>query len=282
MPVAGRCSVTVGIVVLTLAAVEGLAADAVLVPIVAGVHGQKDASWETEVRITNRTDAPKRFNIVDWIGTPGWKATAYVVAPHSTTSLGGAQVFGAFVRSPGVAGLAICEADTGLVVRSAVLAGIWTGGGGAQDGCSSFDGGGVESPCFGLPGAGPIIEGLVFTSTGQDVEIPWLHSAFDRRTNLVLINPDDSGAVITVSIVSQDGSSTQSMSYEVAGRSYNQINDLFSQEPWSAIRTANAGIQTSFGGGAAASATITSDKRLLAMAYVISDHNNSLTISLPR
>lgn len=119
----------------------------------------------------------------------------------------------------------------------------------------------------------------MFTNPGQEVELPWLHTAFDRRTNLVLINPDDAGAVVTVSIVSQDGTSTQSTSYEVAGWSYNQINDLFSLEPWSAIRTANQGMP--LGGGAAASATIRSDKRLLAMAYVISDYNNSLTISLP-
>jgi len=95
----------------------------------------------------------------------------------------------------------------------------------------------------------------------------------------VLINPDDVPAHVTVAATSQDGSATVTASYVLPPRSYNQINDMFRQEPWSAIFVANGSINQ---GGAAASATITSDTRLLAMAYVISDYNNSLTISLPR
>src|ERR1035437_17181 len=91
--------------------------------------------------------------------------------------------------------------------------------------------------------------------------------------------PDDVPAHVTVSVTSQDGSTTATESYGLSPRSYNQVNDLFLQEPWSAIYIANSYIQ---GGGAAASATIRSDTRLLAMAYVISNYNNSLTISLPR
>jgi hypothetical protein len=256
-----------------------LAANTVLVPVVARVHGQNDALWSTEVRVTNRTDAPKQFSVVDWIGTPGWKATTYVVAPHSMTSLGGADVFGAFVGAPGPAGLAICEAEAGLLFQSAVLAGIWAPGG-VLDFCPSYDGGGGPD-CGGLAGAGPIIDGLVFANPGQDINIPWLHTAPNRRTNLVLINPDVAAAHVEVSVQSQDGLTTMTDTFVLAPRSYNQINDVFAQEPWSAVRVANQRIPV-YGGGAAASATISSDTRLLAMAYVISNDNNSLTVSLAR
>lgn len=259
-----------------------LTASPVLVPIVAYVHGQNDASWITEVRITNRSDVPKQFRVVDWIGTPGWKGATYAVAPHSTTSLGGADVFGSFA-APGAVGLAICDADADLLVQSAILSGIWIGAGGVSYSCPSYDGGGRGTPvaCPGLSGAGPIIDGLVFSNPGQDTYIPWLHTEETRRTNLVLINPDDVPAHVTVSVISQDGSATATDSYVLPPRSYNQVNDLFSQEPWSAIRMANGGIPFPER-AAAASATISSDTRLLAMAYVISNYNNSLTISLPR
>ena len=272
----------IGLGSLMLAWVCPLIAGTVLIPIVAGVRGrpdvsQNDASWLTEVRITNRTDSPKQFSIRDWIGTPGWKAATYVVAPHSTTSLGGSNVFGSFV-STGAVGLAICTADAELLVQSAVLSGTWILGG-VQDTCPSYDGGGGSVPCWGWSGAGPIVDGLVFSSPGQETYVPWLHTEQARRTNLVLINPDDVPAHVTVSVTSQDGSTTATESYGLSPRSYNQVNDLFLQEPWSAIYIANSYIQ---GGGAAASATIRSDTRLLAMAYVISNYNNSLTISLPR
>lgn len=251
-----------------------LMAGTVLVPIVSLVPGQNDAAWETEVRITNRTDMPRQFSVVDWIGTPGWTSATYTVEPHSTTSLGGAGVSGSYVL-PAV-GLAICDADPGLLVQSAILSGIWRSGS-QQEPCPSYDGGGAH--CSGPSGAGPIVDGLAFSSPGQEVYLPWLHSARDRRTNLVLINADAVPAHVTVSVISQDGSATATESYFLPPRSYSQINDLFSQEPWTAIYKAN--VDTLFG-GAAASATIVSDTRLLAMATVISNNNNSLTMSLPR
>ena len=259
---------------LLLISSHSLVAGTVLVPIVSAVQGQNDASWETEVRITNRTDVPRQFSVVDWIGTPGWKAATYTVAPHATTSLGGANVSGAYVL-PAV-GLAICDADPELIVQSAILSGIWRGGS-LPEPCPSYDGG--EAHCSGLSGAGPLIDGLVFSAPGQASYVPWLHTARDRRTNLVLINPDDAPAHVTVLVSLQDGSTLGPASYVLSPRSYNQVNDLFSREPWSAFYDANG---APLHGGAAAAATISSDTRLLAMAYVISNNNNSLTISLPR
>lgn len=259
-----------------------LSAETVLVPIVARVYGQRDAAWTTEVRITNRTDLPKIFKILDWVGTSGFKPASYTIPPHSTTSIGGsnmfgADMFGAGLPQAGAVGLAICDADTGILVQSAVLSGIGTGG--VTEQCPSYDGGGGKCP--GLSGAGPILDGLAFSSVGHETYIPWLHTEEFRRTNLVLINPDDTAAHVTVSIKSQDGLTTIEADYAFAPRSYNQINDVFAREPWSAVRVANERIPV-YGGGAAASATISSDTRLLAMAYVISNNNNSVTVSLAR
>jgi hypothetical protein len=254
-----------------------LSAETVLVPIVARVYGQRDASWTTEVRITNRTELPKIFKTLDWVGTSGFKPASYTIPSHSTTSIGGSNMFGAQVPEAGAVGLAICDAETGILVQSAVLSGIATGG--VSEQCPSYDGGGGKCP--GLSGAGPILDGLTFSSAGHETYIPWLHTEEFRRTNLVLINPDDTVAHVTVSIKSQDGFTTIETDYVFDPRSYNQINDVFAQEPWSAVRVANERIPV-YGGGAAASATISSDTRLLAVAYVISNNNNSLTVSLAR
>ena len=251
-----------------------LLAGTVLVPIVSRAQGENDAAWNTEVRVTNRTDLARQFSIVDWIGTPGWSAATYTVAPHSTISLGGQDISGSL--SAPAFGLAICDADSQLLVQSAVLAGIWAPS--IQEPCPSYDGGG--GLCSGESGAGPIVDGLVFANPGQEIFVPWLHTVSDRRTNLVMINPDGVSANVTVAVTSQDGSSTVTASLVLPPRSYNQITDLFSESPWSAIALANSNIR--FGGGGAAFATVTGDTRLLAMAYVISNNNNSLTIALPR
>lgn len=275
-----------GVSLLVLAAVVlsgplPLIADSALVPVVARVRGQYDASWETEIRVTNRTDTPKRFSIVDWIGVLGWQPSEYVVAPHSTLSLGGFDAYGARVSNEtGAVGLAICEAERGLLVQSAVLSGIWTGGGGVSYACPSYDGGGGQQSCLGLPGAGPVLAGLAFASPGQETYLPWLHTDDSRRTNLVLINPDPEAAHVRVSVVSQDGGTTVVDAFDLPARSYSQIDDFFSRSPWSALRVANHSVP-GVGGGAAASATITSDRRILAMAYVIGQFNNSLTVSVP-
>lgn len=257
-----------------------LAGSPVLVLVVTRVHGQADALWETEIRITNGTDTAKQFRVVDWIGTEGWKASAYVVAPNATTAIGGYDAFGAFVPlATGAAGLAICEADEGLIVQNALLSGIWSGGGGVSYSCPPYDGGSRYAACLGWVGAGPILEGLGFSGPGKEVHVPWLHTEPSRRTNLVLINPDDVGANAVVSIRSQDGATVVTETIWLAPRSYNQLSDLFGQVPWSDVRVANRNMM---GEGAGASATISSNTRLLAIGLVISKYNNSLTVSVPR
>jgi hypothetical protein len=262
-----------------LLAPPALAANVVLVPVVAAVRGQNGVLWETEVRVTNRTDQVLHFSVVDWIGTPGFVPATYFVEPHATMSLGGADVFSASTPAQGAAGLAFFETDDLLLVQAAVLSGAWAPVDG-YDFCPTYDGGGGE-PCRGRSGAGPIIEGLAFSEPGQAIFLPWLHSEQARRTNLVLINPSEFAARVTVSVRSQDGLTTATDTYTLAPRSYNQTNDFFSQDPWTGIRAANSSYLGGFK-AAAASATIVSDTPLLAMGYVISAVNNSLTVSLPR
>jgi hypothetical protein len=180
---------------LLVAVAAPISAGQVLLPIVTRVHGQTDSLWETEIRVTNGTDAVKAFRVVDWIGTEGWKPEVCSVAPHSTTAIGGYDAIGAVGPLPsGTVGLAICEADEGLMVQSALLSGIWSGGGGVSYSCPPYDGGGQYQACDGWPGAGPILEGLVFSDPGSTVQVPWLHTESSRRTNLVLVNPDDVAA----------------------------------------------------------------------------------------
>lgn len=255
-----------------------LSAASVLVPVVARVHGQADALWAVELRVMNRSDVARTFRIEDWIGTDGWKRATYTVPAHTTLSLGGRDIFNAQLPPSGAAGLAIVDADPDLFVQSTVLSGIWNPGGVSYY-CSSFDGGSYPSDCGGIVGAGPLIDNLVFSPAGKALFIPWLHTDEARRTNLVIVNPDDAPAHVSVTIESQDGLTKHTEEYLFPPRSYNQLGDIFASPPWAEIRSANQRIPF---GGAAAAATITSDTRVVGMAYVISNYNNSLTIALPR
>lgn len=261
-----------------LLASHSLSATPALVPVALRVRGQNEALWAVEVRVTNRTDAARTFRVADWIGTPGWKPATFTVPPRATMSLGGADIFNGPYSPSAVVGLATLDADPELLVQSAVLTGIWRPGG-VSDFCPSFDGGTFPAGCQGIVGAGPLIDGLAFSPAGKALFVPWLHTDEGRRTNLVIVNPDEAPAHVTVSIVSQDGLTTHTEEYAFEPRSYNQLNDLFAQLPYSEIRAANERIPF---GAAAANATITSDTRIVAMAYVIGNEDNSLTISLPR
>ena len=254
---------------LALAAWPAVATQTIVLPIVGDAHGVNDAWWNVEVRAINRSDVTKHLAVVDWIGTPNWKPTSYDVPPHSTLSVGGWPFAGGGTEA--LAGTAICSVDEGLIVEAAVLTGHW-GGAGVRP-CWSYEGGYVL--CVGPVGAGPIIEGLAFTPANQETFLPWLHTVFTHRTNLSLTNPDVMPAHVTVAITSEDGTVSQSADYDVPAHGIIQINDLFSMEPWTAIRTANTFAN------AGATAIIKSDTRLLALAYVISNENNSLTISVP-
>lgn len=258
----------------------GASTQVLLPTIVVGAFGANDSVWGTEVRAINRSDVPKQFAVVDWIGTPGFKPSSYMVEPHETLSLGGSQVFGGTRLDELVpVGLAVCEADDGLLIQSVVLGGP-TYASFSPFGlpCQSYDGvgPGFFGPCS--PFAGPIVEGVKdFFPAGQELFLSWLHTVPDRRTNLVLFNADATASHVNVTVSSADNRTVVTQTYEVPPRGLLQLNDIFSKEPWHDIRVANGRLPSG-----AASATIIGDTRLYAVAYVISWYNNSLTVSLPR
>jgi hypothetical protein len=263
-----------------LAALPAASSQVLLPTIVVGAFGANDSVWGSEVRAINRSDVPKQLALVDWIGTPGFRPSSYTVEPHATLSLGGSQVFGGTRSEEQVpVGLAVCEADDGLLIQSVVMGGP----AGASfnpfgSPCPAYDGvgPGFYGPCS--PFAGPIVEGVKdFFQAGAELFLSWLHTSEDRRTNLVLFNADPTTAHVTVTVFSADSRTTQAAGYEVQARGTLQLNDIFSKVPWKDIRFADGPLQSG-----AATATITGDTRLYAVAYVISNFNNSLTISLPR
>lgn len=83
---------------------------------------------------------------------------------------------------------------------------------------------------------------------------------------------------VTVSLFPADGSSPVVSRLTVPARTVTQINDIFAPAFFgAAVRTRNDALKA-----AAARATIVSTTRLYSLAYVISNQNNTVTISLPR
>jgi hypothetical protein len=94
--------------------------------------------------------------------------------------------------------------------------------------------------------------------------------------NLSLINPDAVAADVTVSLFPADGASPVVTRLTVPARTVFQINDIFSTY-FGAVRARNDALKA-----AAARATIVSTTRLYPLAYVISNQNNTVSLSLPR
>ncbi len=55
---------------------------------------------------------------------------------------------------------------------------------------------GEVGPCS--TGAGPVYDASAFFQAGTSILLPWLHTSEDRRTNIVLINPDSGVATVRV------------------------------------------------------------------------------------
>ena len=95
--------------------------------------------------------------------------------------------------------------------------------------------------------------------------------------NLSLINPDPVAAKVTLSLFPTDGSSPVVSTFTVDARTVFQINDIFAPRYFGAVRTRNDALKA-----AAARTTIVSTTRLYPLAYVISNQNNTVSLSLPR
>lgn len=244
--------------------------------------------FSTEVRVTNLTGTPKSFSVVDWIGTCGFSPSQHTVEPGATLSLGGWSLFGHAPDSPlppcvapPVYGTAVAEADDGLLVQTSLLASpLETRPVPAViQRCRSWEGGLNDAGLpFCNPGSGPVVENdRGFFPPNAPLLLPWLQTDEGRRTNLVLVNPDDTASVATVTVTSGDGHVSAPRTVPLAPRTYMQIGDLFSEAPWSAVRDRNRETGT-----AAARALVRSTGRLYAVAYVLSNYDGGLGICLPR
>ena len=262
--------------------------EAVMPDIAAHSVGVGGVLWGTELRLTNLTAVAHGLNVKDWVGTSGWQASAIVVPPNSTVSLGGWSVFNPNSviedHSEPVFGAAVLDIDDGLVVQSGILAGPnpslpQVGPGGASR-CPGWRGGysyrlNLDGSCN--SGSGPIADVVNgFFASSDEADILWLSTDDDRRTNITFINPDQSGATMTVQLTSADGGSAQSVSVYVSARGIAQLTDVF-RNGGAAVKAANDSK-----GASAARAHVSSSTRFYALAYIISNDNNTVGIGLPR
>lgn len=261
----------------------------VVVPNVAGhTVGFGGILWGTELRVTNPTGLSGTVTVKDWIGTAGWQASSFTVPAFSTLSVGGWSLFNpaAYVEDhpEPVFGAVVLEVDDPLIVQSGVLAGP------NPDLPQVGPGGGLQCPGWGAGyqyrvnwdgncnrGSGPIAEAVNgFFAPGAQVDLLWLSTDDDRRTNLTFINPDASSGSFTVHLVSANGATSQDLVVSVPPRGISQISDLF-RGPGSNIKGANDAI-----GASAARARISAPTRFFCIGYVISNANNTAGISWPR
>lgn len=252
--------------------------DEVLIPGVAGrVPGASGALWSSELRVTNTTREAKTFSTTDWIGTPGWTSKHWSIPAGQTVSISGIELFGdprSLADHASLFGAVIASVDSGLLLQTAILAGVYRRGGDAIVFCPSWAGGYLapENTCnF---GSGPIIDATRFFPVGTDILLPWLSTDLDRRTNLSLINPDPTMATVTVQVTTADGTRVITDTLTVDPHSVIQLNDVFGT-CWASAREHNANQAT------AARLLIQSSTRLYALAWVISEDNNTVGVSTP-
>lgn len=271
----------------------------VVVPVAAFAIGANGAMWATEMRVTNLSGEPRTFRVLDWVGRTGnlpFQAQEFTVGPGSTQTYGAwslisPSVYGIVVDYPtGVYfGAVVLDVDPALLVQTAVLTGVaftpcCGPGVVGYNRCAPFNGGYdtfsflMTQPGVCNEGAGPLIDGTAgFFTPGQAIFLPWLHTDASRRTNLTFYNPDPVLATVTITVTPADGTLPISVQVTVLPHDVTQLNDVFSVPPLDGIRGHNVPQNT-----AAARATIRATTRLFAVAWVISNQNNTVTISLPR
>ena len=285
-------AVRIGLCVLSLFLARQMPAAEVVIPdVVAHSIGIGGVLWGTEVRITNLTAAPHSLTVTDWIGTPGWTPSTVSVPAFATISVGGWDVFAPNLASSvedhpeAVFGAAVLDVDNGLVVQSVVLAGLVpapSNGPGVGVGlkCPGWQGGYFFRSATGggcNTGSGPIADVVsgFFAATDQ-VDLLWLSTDDVRRTNVTFVNPDTTGATMTVHFTGADGVTTADVGVFVPARGIAQLTDVF-RNAAAAVKAANHAANAS-----AARAHVTSSTRFYALAFVISNDNNTAGISLPR
>ncbi len=278
-------------------------AERIVVPVSVIASGANGSLWTTEIRVTNATASDLSFHTVDFVSLPPAESNSFYwrFQPATyTVPAGTIRAFGAYelilpaltdggchdlgctvsAFSPYYGAYEI-DLDNGLTLEAAMLTGSappptgfpvlyqcrsWEGGYVPQQGSLACD-----------EGAGPLVRASrTYSPPSAPVNLTWLHTHATRRTNVTFYNPDPVSATVTLTVTSADGLSTVSSPVTVPAHSPVQINDIFSSPPFDAIRAHN-GTTT-----AAARATIVSTTRLYAIGWVISNQNNTVTISEPR
>lgn len=281
-------------------------AERIVLPVSIFASGANNSLWATEVRATNGTGADLAVHVVDFVGVSANLSFApgdYVVPAGQTRSFGaydllsplfqskecgsecgvflGASYFGAFV----------IDVDLGVFVQAAILTGTSvvprTLGGSYV--CNAWEGGYINLNAFEacVQGAGPLLENMGdFRPAGTSLVLHWLHTQPTRRTNVTLYNPDPTAASVMVTITAADGSFSANRPVVVPAHAVAQLNDVFGVPPFDAVRSHNGIVTNPLNDNgtakAAASASIVSSTRLYAVGWVISNQNNTVTISLPR
>ena len=272
-------------------------AEQIVLPVAIYAFGANESLWATEIRATNHSDGDLVLHVLDFVGVTSNLTFApgdYVVPAGQTRSFGaynllspdlaqchglscdvgiGNDYFGAFV----------IDLDPGVSVEAAVLTGssadIPKAGFPLTAVCQTWEGGvgTADGPTACVEGAGPLFQNTGdFRPAGTAIVLDWLHTQSSRRTNVTFYNPDPVVASVTLAVSSADRLSSASQTIAVPAHSLAQVNDIFSAAPFDAVRTRN-GTAT-----AAAGASITSTTRLYAIGWVISNQNNTVTISTPQ
>ncbi len=280
---------TTGVLVLGLwlgAASTAEARDVIVPNLVARAVGVGGVLWGSELRITNHTATTATVSLKDWIGSPGFRPSQIAIPPAASVSVGGWTVFnsGNAVedRPDPTFGTVIIDLPDGVTLQSRVLAGVYhgnQGGGGIPEGfnCSPWTGGYFYA-FWGNDcnyGAGPVLEPVEsFFAPTDVVDLPWLETDVERRVNLYLVNPDETSATVEISITSANGQTVRTADVSVPARSVFQINDVFARDPWRDVRNVNYS-------QVAAHARVKSTQRFYALAYLISNQNQTMGVSLP-
>jgi hypothetical protein len=277
------------------AALPATAKRVVIPNVAAFVLGANGSLYGTEVRFYNPTSGPLRFTVVDWIGSEGWKSLEYTVPAGAILPVGGWLLYNRNAKADGNSrfGAAVCEVEDGMIVLSRMLQATIPSAydPGPGNGWCSEGSGGIHDPPLGtgcVTGVGPTIEfSRDFFSPGEAMDLLALDdpTTENNRTNLVIINPDDAPGTASVEVHDSMGRLYQK-AFVVPGRTYFQISNLYSLPEFRPV-AAGGGPGPGFPGqyatyGSPSRATVRCTTRCYAMGYVVSNFNNTVSVSAPR
>lgn len=269
-------------------------AEEILIPnVVAFARGANDAFWGTEIRLINPTTSPKTFQVVEWIGSPRARPFSKVVGAGETLVVGGWALYTDWIWSGGGLyptgqaeyGAAVCEAEDGLIVVSRTLTSTVREPGGPDSPwtCEGFAGGFRYHPDV-FPfrtcnwGVGPMLYAdRSFFEAGRPQHLLMLNPRRNRyRTNLVIVNGDEEEASVSVEVLAAAGRSA-TLTFQVPGKTYHQLNDIYALPELESLELDSEDIRF-FG----QRAVVTCSTRCFAIAYAISNENNTVSIVEPR